>query len=268
MSNSSSTTLNLKTLPDTVSDGINVYDGVDFNNWFETAYNNTGEPWDYSKRAGELYRHIYSVQQIREYNDAPEVLLELGCSKGLMTELLIPSTKTIYATDISLTAIKACKQKCDPIAQESNCRIEYFVTTTPGLPFEADSFDVVTICDGLAGWWLSDDEKLAALEDTYRVLKKGGIAILTDCLMPEVNKGEEFGAYEQLIRKSPLSVVRITFLYDKLWYKLESLLKKTGMESTLRSMLTSIPLAKAFNGIGRLFGRKAARHIVVILRKD
>ena len=268
MSNSDSTTLFLKTHPTRSSDGVNVYDSENDNNWFETAYNNTAEPWDYSKRAGELYRHLYSVQQIREYNNAPEVLLELGCSKGLMTELLIPFTQMIYATDISLTALKACKNRCDSLAEKSDCRIEYFVATTPGLPFESDSFDVVTICDGLAGWWLSDDQKLTALEDTYRVLKKGGIAILTDCLMPEVNKEEEFDAYELLIRKSSLSIVKISFLYDKLWYKVESLLKKTGMENKLSSVLTSIPLAKALNEIGRLFGRKAARHIVVILRKD
>lgn len=183
-----------------------------------------------------------------------------------MTELLVPLCHTIYATDISLTALKACKQRCDPKAEEHNCQINYLVTTTPGLPFAADSFDVVTLCDGLAGWFLSEEEKKLALKDVHRVLKKGGVAILTDCLMPELNKGE-FEAHEAFIRSSPLSITEVSFLYDKPWYKLESFLRKIGLVRKFGGILSSVPLAKVLNRFGRVIGRKASRHIVIIARK-
>ncbi|MBC7913531.1 MAG: class I SAM-dependent methyltransferase [Pyrinomonadaceae bacterium] len=253
--------------PHKIIDGINIYDRDDYNEWFETAYNDTAEPWDYSKRAGELYRHRYSVKQILKYNSNPEVLLELGSSKGLMTKLLIPHTRTLYAADISLTALSSCKQNCEVIAKESNCRLEYFLTTTPGLPFAPESFDVVTVCDGLEGWWLSEEQKRAALEEIYKVLKKGGIAILTDCLMPELNK-TVFEDYKKFVRSSPLSVVNVSYLYDKVWYKLESALKKARLQSVFGGLLASVPLAKLLNSFGKTIGTKAARHIVVILRKD
>ncbi|MEJ7738654.1 MAG: class I SAM-dependent methyltransferase [Chitinophagaceae bacterium] len=252
--------------PTKIVDGISIYERKDYNEWFEAEYTNTAEPWEYSKRASELYRHIYTVQLIRRYNAAPKSLLELGCSKGLMTELLIPFNKAIYAADISFTAMKACKKRCDAKAELYHCRMEYLVATTPGLPFAADSFDTVTLCDGLRGWWLPDEQKRIALEDTFRVLKKGGIAILTDYL-PELNRGEA-KAYEAMVRASPLSIVEISFLYDKPWYKLESLLKKTGLQHKLRSILASIPLAKTLNTIGNLAGLKAARHILIVVRKE
>lgn len=257
----------LTDIPTKIVDGISIYDRKDYNTWFETEYSSTTEPWEYSHRAAELYRHIYTVQQIRRYNAEPQTLLELACSKGLMTELLIPLSHSIYATDVSLTAVKACKQRCHTIAEKNNCHIEYFITTTPGLPFADNSFDVVTVCDGLVGWWFSEEQIQLALKDIYRVLKKGGIAILTDYLLQEPNKNV-FKEYENNIRSGPFSIMEISFLYDIPWYKLESFLKKTGLERKLGGLLTSIPLAKTLNSIGRLIGRKAARHIVMVVRKE
>jgi ubiquinone/menaquinone biosynthesis C-methylase UbiE len=254
----------LKDTPTDNINGIKCFNRDGDNEWFETAYNDLTEPWDYSKRGGELFRQKYSVETIRTYNNAPEALLELGCSKGLMTKLLIPFCKNIYAADISFSAIRACKQNCDLQAGESNCNIEYFVTGVPALPFADDSFDVVSICDGLAGWWLSEDQRRDALEDTYRVLKKGGIAILTDCLMPEINKDEEFEAYQKVVRESSLTIVEVKFLYDKPWYKLESALKKAHLNGVFSLLLANVSFAKALNSISKLFGKKAARHIIIV----
>ena len=253
--------------PTKVVGAINVYERNDYNGWFEKEYESTVEPWNYSHRGAELYRHIRSVQKIRKYNAAPQTLLELGCSKGLMTEMLIPFSRSICAADISLTALKACEQRCTPKAVETSCKVGYFQATVPTLPFAADSFDIVTVCDGLAAWYLPDDQQRLALQDIWRVLKKGGFAILTDCLMPEHNKGE-FEAYEAIVKDSPLIIIETSFLYDKPWYMLEGLLKKTGLERKFRSILVSIRLSKMLNSMGSLLGRKAARHIVIIVRKD
>jgi ubiquinone/menaquinone biosynthesis C-methylase UbiE len=72
-----------------------------------------------------------------------------------MAAHLIPYTKELYASDISPSAVKACKQTCDELASQHDCAMHYYVTTTPGLPFAEYSFEVVTLCDGLVGWWFS-----------------------------------------------------------------------------------------------------------------
>jgi ubiquinone/menaquinone biosynthesis C-methylase UbiE len=266
MHNATAFTPVLSQHPTTVIDEISVYNREDYNAWFEIQYNSKAEPWNYSYRAAELYRYQYTIQQLQQYNANPQIILELGCSKGIMTEMMIPFAKTIYASDISLTAVKACKQRCEAKAKRTGCKMEYFVTTTPGLPFLDDSLDVVTVCDGLVGWWFSEEQKRLALMDVHRVLKKGGIAILTDYL-PNVHNGGS-KAYESLIENSPLTMVKMSNLYDKPWYKLESIVKKTGANNKLKGLLSSLPLAKMLNTFGRMIGPRAAHHIVIVVRKD
>lgn len=64
MGNYSTTAPLITQNPTKVFDGIKVYERKDYNEWFEAEYSNATEPWEYSNRAAELYRHIYSVQQI------------------------------------------------------------------------------------------------------------------------------------------------------------------------------------------------------------
>lgn len=268
MSNVTPTAPSLLKNPTKIVDGINIYESRNYNAWFEAEYTKSAEPWKYSNRAAELNRYQYVVELIHRHHADSKIILELGCSKGLMTELLIPFSRLICAADISNTALKACKQRCDPEAQKYDCSMKYFLTTTPGLPFTAESFDTVTICDGLTGWWLSEEQKRIALQDTFRVLKRGGIAILTDHSINSGSHRKEFREFETLIRNSPFSIVEMSFLYDKLWYKMESLLKKTRLERAFSGVMASIPLARMLNGLGRLIGRRAACHIVAVLRKD
>ncbi len=163
-------------------DGILFYEG-EYNGWFEAEYTANPEPWDYSKRAGEMFRIRFAAEKVRACNAAPENLLELGCSRGLMTERLLTFARNLYAADISATALKTCKARCDAGAKEYGCQITYLGTTAGNLPLTDSSLDLVTICDGLYGWWLSDEQKRRALVDVHRVLKQGGHVVLSDCLM-------------------------------------------------------------------------------------
>ena len=235
----------------------------DYNPWFEQQYTTTAEPWSYSRRGGELYRHAYTVEQLRRFCPNPSSLLELGCSRGLMTARLVPFTKELYAADVSLSAVKACKQKCDDLAARHECAMHYYVTTTPGLPFGEDSFDVVTLCDGMIGWYFSEEQKQAALEDTHRVLRRGGYAVFTDYTTPD-----KFAAYAELVAESKLAVVATTYLYDRPWYLFESLLKKLPGKPVLEPLMASTQAAKLLHRAGGMIGPAAARHILVIARKD
>lgn len=257
----------LNALPTNVIDGIHVYSREDYNGWFENEYSTTAEPWAYSSRGAELNRHLYTLQQLKKYHPRPTNLLELGSSKGLMTVQLMQFCEEMTASDISVTAIKACKERCEAVRENTACSVNYFVTTTPGLPFAADSFDVVTIFDGMEGWWFPDDKKKEALEDIYRVLKKGGIAVLSDFFITTSNI-ERFAHYKSIIGNSALSIISVSHLYDRPWYLLESIAKKTHLQKPLQKILSSVSVAKLLNSIGKVFGRKMSNHIIIIAKKE
>ncbi|UOG72781.1 class I SAM-dependent methyltransferase [Hymenobacter tibetensis] len=251
--------------------GYHLVDGIsmlhqqeqDYNPWFEEQYSATAEPWNYSRRGGELFRHAHTIELLRRFCPHPSSLLELGCSQGLMTAQLVPFTKELFASDVSPSAVKICKRKCDPLAAQHNCSMHYYVTTTPGLPFADDSFEVVTLCDGMIGWWFSEEQKQAALKDTYRVLRKGGYVMFTDYATPDV-----FDSYIQLIQNSELSVVSVSYLYDRPWYLLESVVKKLPGKALLSPIVASPKVAKLLHKAGGMVGTAAARHILIIARKE
>jgi ubiquinone/menaquinone biosynthesis C-methylase UbiE len=244
-------------------DGIYQSPNQAYNPWFETQYSSGDEPWSYSRRGGELYRHTFTIEQLRQFCPGPSSLLELGCGSGLMTARFTAFTGELYAADVSLSAVKACKLRCDPLASKHNCQIQYYVTTAPGLPFDNDSFEVVTLCDGLIGWWFTQEQKQAALKDTYRVLQKGGYVILTDYATPD-----QFKPYINLVRQSELAIMKISYLYDRPWYLLEALAKRLPFKNLLQSIVASTRIAKLLHRAGSILGSTAARHIIIIARKE
>ncbi len=252
----------LKTPPSQIVDDILVYNNPEYNSWFEDQYQNTQEPWDYSRRGGERYRHNYTVQKIKQYNKRPERILELGCSKGLMTVQLPEFAREVYAADISLSAVKSCKAKCDPIAKKNGCSMHYMVASAPDLPFEDETFDVVMLCDGLIGWWFTEKQMKDTLQEAHRIVKKGGHVILTDFAVPE-----QFASHTELVRKSPLKVVEVSYIYDRLWYLMESFAKRTQTERLLSKPLASISVAKLLASVSSSFGPKASRHLMIVAQK-
>jgi ubiquinone/menaquinone biosynthesis C-methylase UbiE len=246
-----------------LTEGIYHFKDQAYNGWFEEQYSHVNEPWSYSRRGGELYRHTFTIQQLREFCPRPSSLLELGCGSGLMTAQFAAFTNKLYAADVSLSAVKACKQKCDPIAIKHNCQMQYYVTTTPGLPFDDSSFEVVTLCDGMIGWWFTEEQKQAALKDTYRVVQKGGYVVLTDYTTPD-----QFADYIKLVDQSEFSIMKTVYIYDRPWYALESLAKKLPFKFLLQPVVASKGVAKLLHKAGSLVGPTASRHIIVIARKE
>lgn len=255
------------TPPDGVIDDINIYSKEDHNNWFEKQYTDISEPWGYSKRGAELNRIRFTVEELKKYKSNPDILLEVASAKGLMTEKFLSFCNYVVASDISLTAVKACKERCVANNPNALSKMSFFVTGIPGLPFANEAFDVVTLCDGLVGWWFPDEKKKLALDDAYRVLKKGGIVVLTDFFTNE-NLLQKFDQYENIIRSSKFTVVSTKHLYDRPWYLMESIFKKLHLQNILRPVLSSVRIAKILNGIGKLGGRKLSNHFIIIARKD
>lgn len=94
-------------------------------------------------------------------------ILDAGCGTGFTLKCL-NRYGTAFGVDISDIALGYCRQRgLDRILKAS----------VSSLPFSDNSFDLVVSTEVLYHKWVRDDNR--AIKEIYRVLKKGGILIVT-----------------------------------------------------------------------------------------
>ena len=99
-----------------------------------------------------------------------ENLLDVGCGTGFLLELLTAQKTARYCgLDLSQEMIRVAEKKQIPGAS-------YYVGSSEDLPFEDESFDVVTCSQSFHHY--PHPEK--AMAEAWRVLKPGGLYILSD----------------------------------------------------------------------------------------
>lgn len=95
-------------------------------------------------------------------------ILDIGCGTGIMMKSFQKYGK-VNGVDVELKALNFCCQRgLDNLSQAD----------ITALPFKNGSFDVVSIFDVLYHKGIKDD--LKALKEIFRIIKPGGILILTD----------------------------------------------------------------------------------------
>ena len=95
----------------------------------------------------------------------PLSMLDMGCSKGLMTELYAEKVKKVVAIDIDVAAVEFA------IQNNSQTNLEYYVKDSMETGFEDESFDII-ICTQVYEH-VPDSSKL--MSEIYRLLKVGGV---------------------------------------------------------------------------------------------
>ncbi len=107
-----------------------------------------------------------SADILKNQNDIK--LLDIGCGTGIILKEF-SKYGTAYGVDFSDYAINFCKKRGLKNVSKGNAN---------NLKFKKNSFDVVGIFDVLYHKEIKDDEKV--MRDIWRILKPGGIIILTD----------------------------------------------------------------------------------------
>jgi ubiquinone/menaquinone biosynthesis C-methylase UbiE len=168
----------------------------------------TEEAFEFSGAAANNYDHYmgpmffepYAIEVSKRVDaSSVQVALELAAGTGRVTRhlrsVLSPEAKLI-ASDISSDMLAFAKEKLKGL------NIDWQIIDAQRLPFEDNSVDLVVCCFGL----MFMPDKLKACSEAYRILRKGGLFIITTW-----DKLETIGAssvYRMIVEKylpQPLS---------------------------------------------------------------
>lgn len=143
-------------------------------------------------------------QQIKKHLNDKMKVLDIGCGTGNVARYMAPFVDQVIACDNSMNMITIAKEKTN---NKKNANIRFDITDANHLPYEDQTFDVVTLVNTLHV--LADPKE--ALKEAKRVLKADGTLIVPNYVFQssQVGKGAEyvsrFFGYNGLHRWSGLS---------------------------------------------------------------
>ena len=135
--------------------------------YFEDLYEQSPDPWDFETSPYERkkYERTLGVLQGRRYRRA----LEVGCSIGVFTTMLVPLCDEVRAVDVSEKAVAAARSR---LAGFPHARVERrrLPEQTPEGPF-----DLIVVSEVLYYW--PEEVMLAALRRFEEALAPGGVLL-------------------------------------------------------------------------------------------
>lgn len=124
-------------------------------------------------------------------------MLDVGCGAGRVSISLATKGYRITGIDVSEQLLSVARQ----MAQDRNLDIEFMLTEGITLPFQDELFDIIigfkVLCYIPTKSWRN-----AYLKELYRVLKPGGVCLITQNIVPDEFLGE---ARDQYYYQSPAS---------------------------------------------------------------
>ncbi len=150
-----------------------------------------------------FFKHVHREHRFREplleMSDlrGGETVLDIGCGTGTYAMMMADSLPDgeVHGIDYSERLVDHAKGK----AGEQGYDIEYRVGPTTALPYDDNTFDVVS--STLFFPYLNEEETKGTLEEVYRVLKPGGRFVSYD--MVEFPQNRFFDNVRKLIGDEP-----------------------------------------------------------------
>jgi SAM-dependent methyltransferase len=183
-------------------------------------------------------------------NKKTGILLSIGCGIGENEELFYTKEYSLIGTDISLNALKVAKKYCP--------KGIYFQSKAENLPIKSESIDIILCIDMIEH--IFDDELV--LNEISRVLKKGGILVLTTAFSGKY-EDYNYSSKEVLWRKDSLGEGG-----DLREYGLNIIKRLKNKDLNLISLrFAGGPLARRINKIKRFLLKKHSSRMEVITGK-
>jgi ubiquinone/menaquinone biosynthesis C-methylase UbiE len=105
-------------------------------------------------------------------------VLELGCGTGNFTEAIVDNAEQIIATDLSDEMIFEARRLRGNLS-----KITFKVADATDLPYENNSFDTILMTNLIH----LVDNPVKVIEESYRVLKAGGIILVSSFAVDEMS---------------------------------------------------------------------------------
>ena len=153
-----------------------------------------------------------SLWGLKHLNISPDdVILDIGCGGGMNINRMAQGAKKVYGVDYSIESVNLSKEVNEDLIKEG--RVEVHEGNVMDLPFEDNSFDIVTAFETVYFW----PDIVKSFGEVKRVLKPGGMFLI----------GCEANGTNNLAMKFFDKVVDMTFYEDN---DLVGFLKSNGFK--------------------------------------
>ena len=168
--------------------------------YFKGVYDANEDPWNFETSEYEAKKYAATIAALpqRHYQD----VLEIGCSIGVLTQLLAQKSSRLLATDISDKALDMAKKRCRNLNNVSFRKLNF----QNELP--ENQFDLIMVSE--VAYYLSSHDWEITLQNLYGRLKVEGTIVLVHWL-PEVHDYPQTGdevhqSFEKLMKDKMTNV--------------------------------------------------------------
>ena len=126
--------------------------------YFDRIYEENSDPWDFETSEYEKSKYQHTLKSLPDEHYSSG--LEIGCSIGVLTAMLIPHLDSLIAIDISDKALQVAKKRL-----ANNPKIDFRVAGIPD-GFPKGNFDLIVMSE--VGYYLS----MADLKKTINLIEE------------------------------------------------------------------------------------------------
>ncbi|MCX8526413.1 class I SAM-dependent methyltransferase [Chryseobacterium formosus] len=169
--------------------------------YFKEVYDANEDPWNFETSEYEAAKYATTIAALPK--DHYENVLEIGCSIGVLTQLLAQKSTHLLATDISQKALDLAAKRCIDLKNVS------FKLLNFQNEFPDDLYDLVMISE--VAYYLSPTDWKSAVLSLFDRLKSNGNIVLVHWL-PEVHDYPQTGdevhqSFEKLMQEKMTNVL-------------------------------------------------------------
>ena len=150
--------------------------------YFKGVYDANEDPWNFETSQYEAKKYEATIASLPK--EHYESVLEIGCSIGVLTQLLAEKSTHLLATDISEKALDLAKKRCADLGNVAFRKLNF----QNELPEE--QYDLIMVSE--VAYYLSPKDWKVAVGNLYERLKTNGNIVLVHWL-PEVHDYPQTG---------------------------------------------------------------------------
>ena len=168
--------------------------------YFKSVYDASEDPWNFETSEYEAKKYAVTITSLPKENY--QNALEIGCSIGVLTQLLAQKSGHLLATDISEKALDRAQKRCENLENVTFKKLNF----QNDLP--VDQYDLIMVSE--VAYYLSPHDWETAVGNLFDRLKADGNIVLVHWL-PEVHDYPQTGdevhqSFEKLMKDKMTNV--------------------------------------------------------------